>query len=210
MAAPRLAVASPDIFVNREKPLELINEAIEEIPDNGVRLLVFHGIGGQGKTALCRHVYQQVSDSKDKRYKNLNVAEIDLRGKDKSDPINLLIWVRNGFANAKIACPAFDIALALTWEATRPEQAYPKLTNAWLAKSSEFMTETAPAASLPILKNRGAMKTLSLCSVKPLRFTNRHSVSRTLIQQLATTTTLPILMHRGATKTLNLFTVKVL
>ena len=144
MPPPRLAAASPDIFVNREKPLALINEAITEIPGESVRLLVFHGIGGQGKTALCRHVYQQVSDKKGERYKNLNVVEIDLRGKDKSDPINLLIWIRNGFAKAKIACPAFDIALALTWEATRPEQDFPNLTNAWLAKSSELMTESAP------------------------------------------------------------------
>ena len=80
MPPPRLAAASPDIFVNREKPLALINEAITEIPGESVRLLVFHGIGGQGKTALCRHVYQQVSDKKGERYKNLNVVEIDLRG----------------------------------------------------------------------------------------------------------------------------------
>lgn len=139
-----LAKASPNIFVNRETPLALIDEAIDEIPANSVRLLVFHGIGGQGKTALCRYVLKRVSNSDEKRYSKLRTAEIDLKGRDKTDPINLLIWIRNGFAKAKVACPAFDIALALTWEATRPEQTFPKLTNSWLAKSSELMTETAP------------------------------------------------------------------
>ena len=146
MAAPRLPIASESsaIFVNRDKPLQLIDEAIRETPIDGIRLLVFHGVGGQGKTALCRQVFRQVSEGQDSRYPQIKAAEIDLRGRDKSDPVNLLIWIRNGFAKAQVSCPAFDLALAIMWEATRPEQPFPKLTNAWLAKSSELMTEAAP------------------------------------------------------------------
>ena len=132
------------IFVNREKPVQLINKAIRETPIDGIRLLVFHGVGGQGKTALCRHVFRQLSEDQDSRYLQIKAAEIDLRGRDKSDPVKLLIWIRNGFAKAQVSCPAFDLALAVMWEATRSEEPFPKLTNAWLAKSSDLMAEAAP------------------------------------------------------------------
>ncbi len=146
MPAPRLPLTSesPTIFVNRERPLQLFNESIKDIPADGVRLLVFHGIGGQGKTALCRHIFRQVSDSQDSRYTQIKAAEIDLHGRDKSDPINLLIWIRNSFAATQVSCAAFDLALALTWEATRAEQPFPRLTSAWLSKSSDLMTDAAP------------------------------------------------------------------
>ena len=146
MPPPRLALSSnhPAIFVNRDHPLALINNAIERLSIGEMRLLVFHGIGGQGKTALCQYVVDEVSAKKQPIYKNLLAAEVDLRGRDKTDAINLLVWIRNGFAKVKVSCAAFDIALALTWEATRPEQPFPKLTNAWLSKSSELMGDASP------------------------------------------------------------------
>jgi Tetratricopeptide repeat len=42
---------------------------------------------------------------------------------------------RNGFAEAGIPLPAFDLALALTWEATRGEQPFPALIRPWLKRT---------------------------------------------------------------------------
>lgn len=90
MPPRRLAVLSnqTSIFVNREESLEKINQAIENIPAEGMSLLIFHGIGGQGKTALCQYVFEQISTKKKPNYKNILAVEVDLRGRDKTDAIN--------------------------------------------------------------------------------------------------------------------------
>ena len=49
----------------------------------------------------------------------------------------LLVWIRNGFADAGVVLPCFDLALALMWEGTRGEQAFPTLTKPWLARSTK-------------------------------------------------------------------------
>jgi len=69
-------------------------------------------------------------------YALLRRAQIDLHGRPKDDPDLLLVWIRNGFADAGISLPAFDLALALTWRATRGEQPFPVLTRPWLKRTT--------------------------------------------------------------------------
>jgi hypothetical protein len=64
-------------------------------------------------------------------------AVLDLHGRDKSDPDLLLVWIRNGFADAGVVLPCFDLVLALMWERTRGEQPFPTLTKPWLARSTK-------------------------------------------------------------------------
>ena len=134
----------PTIFVGRKRPVELFDEAVREIPADGVSLLTFYGVGGQGKTALCRHLIKRASAKEYPHFNKIKIAEVDLHGQNKPDPIHLLIWIRNGFAKAQIELPAFDLALAITWEEARAAQAFPKLTNAWLSKSPDLLSEVAP------------------------------------------------------------------
>jgi tetratricopeptide (TPR) repeat protein len=147
MPPPRLRSlpAANRIFVNREGPLRIFENAAFDIPADCAKLLTFYGIGGQGKTALCRELMQKTKS--DPSYGFLRRAELDLHGKPKTDPDLLLVWIRNGFADAGVALPCFDLALAIVWEATRGEQPFPKLSRAWLGKAKDFAGEGAAGAS---------------------------------------------------------------
>jgi hypothetical protein len=147
MPPPRLRTlpAANRIFVNREGPLRVFENAAFDIPADSARLLTFYGIGGQGKTALCRELMQKTGS--DPSYRFLRRAELDLHGRPKTDPDLLLVWIRNGFADAGVALPCFDLALAIVWEATRGEQPFPKLSRAWLGKAKDFAGEGAASAA---------------------------------------------------------------
>jgi Tfp pilus assembly protein PilF len=147
MPPPRLSSlpAANKIFVNREGPLRVFEDAAFDIPAGSAKLLTFYGIGGQGKTALCRQL-MQITQS-DPSYGFLRRAELDLHGKPKTDPDLLLVWIRNGFADAGVALPCFDLALAIVWETTRGEQPFPKLSRAWLGKAKDFAGEGAAGLS---------------------------------------------------------------
>ncbi|NEW88548.1 tetratricopeptide repeat protein [Rhodopseudomonas sp. WA056] len=155
MNPPRLKSlpAANKVFVNRDGPLRVFEQAAFAIPADNSRLLTFYGIGGQGKTALCRELMHRTCT--DPSYQFLRRAELDLHGRPKTDPDLLLVWIRNGFADAGVALPCFDLALAIAWEATRSEQPSPKLTKAWLGKAKEVVGEGAAGGSKVALENLG-------------------------------------------------------
>ncbi len=132
-----------DIFVNRQGPLAIFERAAFAIPAEGAAICVFDGIGGQGKTALCRELFKASDKAREPTYDFLRRAMVDLHGRPKTDPDLLLVWIRNGFAAAGVALPAFDLALAIAWEATRGEQPFPVLTNAWLARTKDAIGEVS-------------------------------------------------------------------
>jgi len=138
MPPPREHVlpAAKKIFVDRVPPQRAFEEAAFSIPANRSAVQVFYGVGGQGKTALCRELWRKTDPAVDPSYKLLRRAELDLHRRQKDDPDLLLVWVRNGFAQAGVETPAFDLALALTWEATRGEQPFPKLSKPWLRRTT--------------------------------------------------------------------------
>ena len=123
-----------------------LEDAALAIPDDRSIVRVFYGPGGQGKTALCRELFRRTGGDIDPAYKFLKRVELDLHGRPTTDPDLLLVWIRNGFAKAGVAFPTFDLALALAWEASRGEQEFPKLENAWLARSADMLTGVASDA----------------------------------------------------------------
>ena len=129
--------AANKIFVDRETPQLTFEKAVFSIPANSAVLRVFHGVGGQGKTALCRELMRKTNSSVDPSYSFLRRAMLDLHGRPKSDPDLLLVWIRNAFAESGITLPCFDLALALMWEKTRGEQAFPALVKPWLGRSTK-------------------------------------------------------------------------
>ena len=146
MAGPRRDVSKTahDIFVNRDGPIRMIKRAVSELGDADSKVLVFYGLGGQGKTALCRHIARRLSAAaRAENGAELRVAELDLHGRDKSDPDLLLARIRNGFVRAGVSCPAFDLAFAIAWQEYRPEEPFPKIENAWLAKTQELIGDSA-------------------------------------------------------------------
>jgi tetratricopeptide (TPR) repeat protein len=152
MAPPRLGSlpAANKVFVDREGPLKDFEDAVFAIPASGAKILVFHGIGGQGKTALCRALWRMTSE--DPSYRFLRRAEFDLHGKPKTDPDLLLVWIRNGFAKAGVALPCFDLAFAIFWEATRGEQPMPKMESRWLERHRDLIGDGATDLTEDLLK----------------------------------------------------------
>jgi hypothetical protein len=136
MAPPREASlpAANRVFVDREPPQRIFEEAAFSIPADRAIIRVFHGVGGQGKTALCRELMRKTDASLDPTYAFLRRALLDLHGRPKTDPDLLLVWIRNAFADAGLFLPCFDLALALAWQGTRSEEPFPVLTKPWLAR----------------------------------------------------------------------------
>ena len=129
MAGPRrdISKTTRDIFVNRDGPIGMIERAVAELGDADSKVLVFYGPGGQGKTALCRYMAQRLSaTARAENRAKPRVAELDLHGRDKSDPDLLLARIRNGFVRAGVSCPAFDLAFAIAWQEISPRRALPQ------------------------------------------------------------------------------------
>jgi hypothetical protein len=138
MAPPRgLFRAVSKIFVDRDIPQKLFEDAAFAIPPDRSTVCVFYGIGGQGKTALCRELFRKLDPAVEPSYGLVRRAELDLHDRSKSDPDLLLVWIRNSFVKSGVELPAIDLALAIIWEATRPEQPFPKLTKPWLGRVTE-------------------------------------------------------------------------
>ncbi|UVK56707.1 tetratricopeptide repeat protein [Mesorhizobium sp. AR02] len=131
---PHAFPAANRIFVDRKLPQQVFEKAAFTIPADRSIVRVFYGIGGQGKTALCQELWRRSDPAVEPSYAFLRRAELDLHGRQKDDPDLLLVWIRNGFAEAGVNLAAFDLALALMWEETRGEQPFPKLTKPWLRR----------------------------------------------------------------------------
>ncbi len=151
------------IFVDREIPLKVFEDAAFVIPADRSTVCVFYGVGGQGKTALRRELFRKIDPAVEPSYGFLGCAELDLHDRSKTDPDLLLVWIRNSFVKAGVDLPAFDLALAITWEATRPEQSFPKLTKPWLGRITEGANmglDEGAGATVDWLKSEAAIDLL--------------------------------------------------
>lgn len=142
--------AANKIFVDRERPHRVFEDAAHAIPDDRSIVRVFYGVGGQGKTALCRELIRRSNPAAEPGYAFLRRSELDLHERPKNDPDRLLVWIRNGFANAGVVFPCFDLAFAITWEATRKEEPFPALTKAWLARTTSLGMTGIESAAKPL------------------------------------------------------------
>ena len=132
------------IFVNRQRPLQLFAEAaaLEAIPEQGLRMLVFYGPGGAGKTALRQEIEHRVQ-SDEATYGYLRMAVLDLHANPDLSPEEAIVTLRNQFVRAGMSLPAFDIALALVWQKAFPARRLPPLEQGWLTNRAEDLGEAA-------------------------------------------------------------------
>jgi hypothetical protein len=107
--------AANKIFVDRDGPQHIFENAVFSIPSDSATIHVFYGPGGEGKTALCRELMRKTDASVAPSYAFLRRALLDLHGRVKTDPDLLLVWIRNEFATARVIFPCFDFAFALAW-----------------------------------------------------------------------------------------------
>jgi len=138
------AAEASEIFVDREDPKRVFEKAALSIPAEGCLLRCWYGVGGQGKSALARELFRMTAAAADPSHGHLRRAMLDLHGRSKTDPDLLLVWIRNAFAREGMGFPAFDLAFAIMWEATRGEEALPNLISPWLRRSSDFVQDGGP------------------------------------------------------------------
>ncbi|MCE8420455.1 tetratricopeptide repeat protein [Rhodovulum sulfidophilum] len=135
-----------EIFVDRNDPKRVFEKAALFIPKEGCLIRTWYGPGGQGKSALARELFRMSAAEADPSYAHLRRALVPLQDKPKTDPIFLLIWIRNAFAKAGVSFPAFDLSLAIMWEKTRSGETFPTLENPWLHRASGTVAEALPDA----------------------------------------------------------------
>lgn len=106
------------MFTDREKPLENFKSALQESKSSDHNVLVFHGVGGQGKTWLCKKLISHVKSSRD----DVLWAEIDLDEQNAVDSARGLLQLRRSLGRSQsVKFFSFDIAIARYWELAYPE-----------------------------------------------------------------------------------------
>jgi len=123
---------------------------VANIPGDSVELLVFYGVGGQGKTAL-RKQFEAVIKTEEK-FSNIHSAVLDLHERKTIDPDLALLFIRNELAQTKnVSFPAFDLIFSYYWQKVYPERKMPELSNSWLEGGIEFSSDlTADALKTAI------------------------------------------------------------
>lgn len=93
------SLSANKIFVDRDEPRELFSTTVAAIPADSAELLVFYGIGGQGKSALCREFASMLSSDRH-RFRNIQHGFLNIKQKEQelSDPALLMLWLRDAFA----------------------------------------------------------------------------------------------------------------
>ncbi|MBL3587083.1 tetratricopeptide repeat protein [Rhodovulum sulfidophilum] len=133
-----------EIFVDRNDPKRVFENAALSIPTQGCLIHTWYGPGGQGKSALARELFRMSAAEAEPSYAHLRRALVPLQDKPKTDPIFLLIWIRNAFAKTGVSFPAFDLSLAIMWEKTRSGETFPTLENPWLHRAGSAMSDALP------------------------------------------------------------------
>jgi hypothetical protein len=155
------------VFTDREGPIDLFLSALEagqphvyaEHGEDVYRVLMFYGVGGQGKTALFRHLNEHLSElSKHRKeartqvlaYSSVNFEEGQGKYLNPAETllkIRLELKQRGGFA-----CPHFDVAFtryfALSRRGASIREAHPELfrgenefVNDLLEKAGDVVTD---------------------------------------------------------------------
>lgn len=132
----------PDIFVDRNHARKVFESAVSRIPSDQAIVRVFHGVGGQGKSALAEELFRGAQDKSDLKFEFIDAAKVV---PDKApDPDLFLIMIRNAFARSGVSFPAFDLAFGLMWRKVRGDREPPPMENAWLKWASDAANVAGP------------------------------------------------------------------
>jgi hypothetical protein len=133
-----------EAFTNREGQWQLVaaalTEHLQQLAQPGFRiddfeaprrnLLVFHGVGGIGKTVLSRKLESTLKDTADRPAQwgepvwpagwQILPVRIDLARSAGTDFEHVILTIRLALAELGHPLPAFDIALRRYWERQHP------------------------------------------------------------------------------------------
>lgn len=128
------------LFVDREEPIAEFQRVLDELTQDSSDLLVFHGVGGQGKTSLCHELIRR---ARLLERPGLAIAHVDLHTRKDINPALALLWVRNALAaGSKKSFPAFDVGYAMYWRSCYPEMPLPDFgASGWLAHTEDLAAD---------------------------------------------------------------------
>ena len=113
--------AAQRVFTDREMPQASFINAVHEAQSNTqYRILNFHGIGGQGKTALCEQ-FALILARERKQNEQLGWAKLDFEVLPHRSMANALLEIRLQLSKqCNIPFPAFDTGFARYFAFTQP------------------------------------------------------------------------------------------
>jgi tetratricopeptide (TPR) repeat protein len=105
-------------FTNREPAIEAFHQARKNLPVDCHRILGFHGVGGQGKTALRRYLRDQLTAN---QLDNHRFGVLDFHVEDYSNAARGLLQLRRSLhTSGSISTPIFDVAITIYWKLAYP------------------------------------------------------------------------------------------
>jgi tetratricopeptide (TPR) repeat protein len=105
-------------FTNREPAIEAFHQARKNLPVDCHRILVFHGVGGQGKTALRRYLRDQLTAN---QLNNHRFGILDFHVEDYRNAARGLLQLRRSLhTSGSISTPIFDVAITIYWKLAYP------------------------------------------------------------------------------------------
>jgi len=144
---PRSKYARPianRVFTNRERPIAAFDAARADLRADAHRVLTFYGIGGQGKTALCRHLMRRLQAEDPLRHL-WGLLDLDIA--DHRDPARGLLELRRGLhASGAIATPIFDLAIATYWSRAYATEDLDRALKDVLGDNRDLISAVADAA----------------------------------------------------------------
>ncbi|MDH6709279.1 tetratricopeptide (TPR) repeat protein [Kitasatospora sp. MAA19] len=127
----RSAIEVADVFVDRRPLIRAFDQAVADLrqhaaptataPAQRRNLLVFHGLGGIGKTRLSKHLEQRLRNGEyDQPAERRIGCRIDFEDPAFAELENLVIALRAAVGQRERNWPAFDLAFAVYWQRAHP------------------------------------------------------------------------------------------
>ena len=133
-----------DLFTNREQPQQLFEEARAGLALDQYRILVFYGVGGQGKTLLCEKLRLNLQHEQPHRavWGLLDLYPVDFR-----EAAHGLLQLRKSLGESgRIKFTAFDYAIATYWEKAYPTEDIEVALQGIIAQNEDTLTSVAENA----------------------------------------------------------------
>ena len=128
-------------FVNRDRELNIVVETLLNLSlDRASQILTFHGVGGQGKSLLCRKIKEAIRS--DPTFEDVRLAFVNLEHHPEREPIFLLVWLRNALMEAGgVRLLAFDLAFEAYRSAARKGTPLPEIDSPWTQWATDIFGE---------------------------------------------------------------------
>ncbi len=114
-------------FVDREGHIQTFTEAVKNLGQKELNVLVYYGVAGIGKTSLRKKLPKYLEDyNREYQHPEVIWASIDLQLERHREKPTFLVTLKNELQKnsqrkPKINFPAFEIAHAIYWKKANPE-----------------------------------------------------------------------------------------